>query len=100
MDMRSISEDAPEVPMAGAYARQGRRRAAPAGAITWQPSGWDGQVGQDRPGRANPWRGHRDRHPTSAGSGRMGLRCAMTMGKRRALLRSALAVSPAVLAHG
>jgi hypothetical protein len=29
-----------------------------------------------------------------------GLWCAMTMGKRRALLRSALAVSPAVLAHG
>jgi hypothetical protein len=28
------------------------------------------------------------------GIGRMGLRCAMTMGKRRALLRSALAVSP------
>jgi hypothetical protein len=34
------------------------------------------------------------------GIGRMGLRCAMTMGKRRALLRSGLAVSPAVLALG
>src|SRR6266511_2201854 len=55
MDMRSISEDAPEVPMAGAYALQGRCRAAPAGAITGQPSGWDGQVGQDRPGRSTIW---------------------------------------------
>src|SRR6266508_4389126 len=55
MDMRSISEDAPEVPMAGAYALQGRCRAAPAGAITGQPSGWGGQVGQDRPGRSTIW---------------------------------------------
>jgi hypothetical protein len=60
--MRSISEDAPEVPMAGAYARQGRCRAAPAGAIIGQPSGWGGQVGQDCPGRSNPWRGRRDWH--------------------------------------
>src|SRR4029453_9331419 len=31
MDLRSLSEDAPEIPMEGGYARQGRCRAAPAG---------------------------------------------------------------------
>jgi hypothetical protein len=36
MDLRSLAEDAPEVPMEGAYARQGRGRAAPAGPITAQ----------------------------------------------------------------
>src|SRR6266545_432278 len=54
----------------------------------------DGMVRSARTDPVGPRSGRRDRHPTSAGSGRMGLRCAMTMGKRRALLRSALAVSP------
>jgi hypothetical protein len=45
----------PRGPNGGAYALQGRCRAAPAGAITGQLSGWDGQVGQDRPGRSTIW---------------------------------------------
>jgi hypothetical protein len=92
MDGRSTAEEAPEVPMDGAYRDKvgaEQLQQVPPGDT---PRSVGVQVGQDRPGRPNPCRGRRHRHLV-CGIGIDGVECATTMGNQRAL-RGALAVSP------
>jgi hypothetical protein len=56
------------------------------------PTGCAGRPGPPRSVQPMPWPPRPG--PPPAGSGPMGLRCSTTIGKRRALLRRALAVSP------